>query len=171
MASSTRGGKRGSKRKKINLTPSKTGAYIYQSDRARKSMKESASRDSLDNAIDRAYTKRMHSGELTPEESGTRSARTTIDRIHDSHFEGPDYEKPRKMEGGGRVARIRAKQAADTVGRKMDKDNLPHSKAMQGKKKKSQGLMNSLLKMEHGGEVCRGNGRAYQGKPKKVQVR
>ena len=130
MASSTRGGKRGSKRKKINLTPSKTGAYIYQSDRARKSMKELASRDELDNLIDKAYTKRMHSGELTPEEAGTKSAHTSIDRIHDSHFEGPDYEKPRKMKYGGKVT-----------------------------------------KMEGGGEVCRGMGRAYQGSPKEVQVR
>ncbi len=121
MARSTRGGKRGRKRKKINLAPSKKGAYIYQSDRARKSMQESSSRDALDNAIDKAYTERMRSGELTAEEAGTRSAHTTIDRIHDSYFEGPDYEKPRKM--------------------------------------------------KYGGEVCRGNGRAYQGKPKKVQVR
>ena len=82
-----------------------------------------------------------------------------------------DGGKVHGYEDGGRVARLRAKRAADTVGRKMDKDNLPHSKAMKAKKKKSQGLMNSLLKMEHGGEVCRGNGRAYQGKPKKVQVR
>ena len=28
-----------------------------------------------------------------------------------------------------------------------------------------------VTKMEGGGEVCRGMGRAYQGKPKKVQVR
>ena len=70
-----------------------------------------------------------------------------------------------------RTKRIRAKRAADTIGRKMDKDNLPHSKAMKAKKKKSQGLMDSLLKMEEGGEVCRGMGRAYQGSPKKVQVR
>ena len=103
MASSTRGGKRGSKREKIHLTPSKKGAYIYQSDRARKSMKESALRDELDDLIDKAYSKRMHSGELTPEEAGTKSAHTSIDRIHDSHFEGPDYEKPRRKAKGGAV--------------------------------------------------------------------
>ena len=103
MASSTRGGKRGSKRKKINLTPSKTGAYIYQSDRARKSMKESALRDELDDLIDKAYSKRMHSGELTPEEAGTKSAHTSIDRIHGRIIERPDYEKPRKMKKGGAV--------------------------------------------------------------------
>jgi len=28
-----------------------------------------------------------------------------------------------------------------------------------------------VTKMEGGGKVCRGNGRAYQGNPKKVQVR
>ena len=79
--------------------------------------------------------------------------------------------KPKKMEDGGRVERLRKNRAANIVGRKMDRDNLPHSKSMQAKKKKSKNLMNLLLKMEYGGEVCRGNGRAYQGKPKKVQVR
>ena len=147
MASSTRGGKRGSKRKKINLTPSKTGAYIYQSDRARKSMKESASRDELDDLIDKAYSKRMHSGELTPEEAGTKSASTTIDRIHDSHFEGPDYEKPRKMKYGGKVpSKYKGfSKLPENVQRQMDS-----------------GLAE---KYEYGGKVggCRGGGAAIAG--------
>ena len=82
--------------------------------------------------------------------------------------------KPKKMEDGGRVERLRKNRAANIVGRKMDKDNLPHSKSMQAKKKKSKGLMNSLLKMEYGGEVtgmkyggkvggCRGGGAAVAG--------
>ena len=44
-----------------------------------------------------------------------------------------------------RIKRIRAKRAADTIGRKMDKDNMPMSKAMQKKKKKSSDLLNSLM--------------------------
>lgn len=42
--------------------------------------------------------------------------------------------------------RTRANRAANTVGRKMNKDNLPHSKAMQKKKKKSSALTKMLLK-------------------------
>ena len=38
------------------------------------------------------------------------------------------------------------KKAAYTVGNKMNKDNLPHSKAMQKKKKQSKEIFNSLLK-------------------------
>jgi hypothetical protein len=39
-----------------------------------------------------------------------------------------------------------AKKASYTVGNKMNRDNLPHSKAMQKKKKQSREIFNSLLK-------------------------
>jgi len=40
----------------------------------------------------------------------------------------------------------KAKAAAYRIGNKMDKDNLPHSKAMQKKKKEMGDLFNTLLK-------------------------
>lgn len=40
---------------------------------------------------------------------------------------------------------MRAKKAALTVGNKMNKDNQPHSKAMQVKHHKSKVLMNMLM--------------------------
>jgi len=50
----------------------------------------------------------------------------------------------------------------------------PFYKSMERRKKKSvqnKKYGGAVRGYEGGGEVCRGNGRAYQGKPKKVQVR
>ena len=132
MASSTRGGKRGSKYKKqqIKLKPTPSGASMYQSPSARKRLKEADGNDKLGALISEGYTKQRRSGKYGPEEAGTRNAETTIDRIHDVFFDSPDFSKSRRKAKGGAVRGY-----------------------------------------EGGGEVCRGNGRAYQGKPKKVQVR
>ena len=50
------------------------------------------------------------------------------------------------MNNQNRNKTIRSKRAANTIGRKISKDNLPHSKAMQKKKKKSSALTNMLLR-------------------------
>jgi hypothetical protein len=62
------------------------------------------------------------------------------------------------------------KHGADDFSEKMERRN--QAKVQQRKKKSVQNKMygGKVTKMEYGGEVCRGNGRAYQGKPKKVQV-
>jgi hypothetical protein len=54
--------------------------------------------------------------------------------------------KESKMNNQNRNKTIRSQRAANTIGRKMSKDNLPHSKAMQKKKKKSSALTNMLLR-------------------------
>ena len=105
MASSTRGGKRGSKSKKqqINLKPTPSGASMYQSPSARKRLKEAEGNDELSALISEGYTKQRRSGKYGPEEAGTRNAETTIDRIHDVYFDSPDFSKSRRKAKGGAV--------------------------------------------------------------------
>ena len=105
MASSTRGGKRGSKSKKqqIKLKPTPSGASMYQSPSARKRLKEAEGNDELSALISEGYTKQRRSGKYGPEEAGTRNAETTIDRIHDIYFDSPDFSKSRRKAKGGAV--------------------------------------------------------------------
>ena len=105
MASSTRGGKRGSKYKKqqIKLKPTPSGASMYQSPSARKRLKEAEGNDELSALISEGYTKQRRSGKYGPEEAGTRNAETTIDRIHDIYFDSPDFSKSRRKAKGGAV--------------------------------------------------------------------
>jgi hypothetical protein len=124
MASSTRGGKRG-KKKRVKMKPAESGGQIYMSKDYAKKFIDGDKRPSLHNSIRKSITDRMLSGELTPEES----ARKKVDIFSDQVTEAVDQKYSKKAKGG----------------------------AVRG--------------YEGGGEVCRGNGRAYQGKPKKVQVR
>lgn len=105
MASSTRGGKRGSKSKKqqIKLKPTESGAFMYQSPSARKRLKAAKGSDELDALISEGYSEQRRSGKYGPEEAGLRSAETTLDRIHDIYFDSPDYSKPRRKAKGGAV--------------------------------------------------------------------
>jgi len=105
MASSTRGGKRGSKSKKqqIKLKPTESGALMYQSPSARKRLKEGRGNDELYDLISEGYSNQMRPGKYSPQEAGRRNADTTLDRIHDIYFDSPDYSKPRGKAKGGAV--------------------------------------------------------------------
>ena len=101
MASSTRGGKRGSKSKKqqIKLKPTESGAFMYQSPSARKRLKAAKGSDELDKAMFDADIEAIVSGK-----KGLNSRADIItDRIHDVYFDSPDYSKPRRKAKGGAV--------------------------------------------------------------------
>ena len=101
MASSTRGGRRGSKSKKqqIKLKPTESGAFMYQSPSARKRLKAAKGSDELDDAIFDASIDAILSGK-----KGLNSRADIItDRIHDVYFDSPDYSKPRRKAKGGAV--------------------------------------------------------------------
>lgn len=82
-------------------------------------------------------------------------------------------KKPVAMEDGGKASR-RQRSADAKISKKMDSDNLPHSKAMQEKKTKAKGLADMLMgvqKKKYGGKMkkmgsggmCRGMGAATRG--------
>ena len=63
--------------------------------------------------------------------------------------------KPVAMEDGGKASR-RQRSSDAKISKKMDSDNLPHSKAMQEKKKKAKGLADMLMgvqKKKYGGKM------------------
>ena len=155
MASSTRGGKRGKvKKKQVTLTPSRTGGFIYQSPSSKKSIRKNRGEDSLSRAIDKAYRNRRRSGEISPEEAGRGMAKANIDRIHDSYFDGPDFEKPREMKNGGKVRGYASGGAAfpDLTGDgKVTRADILKGRGVKG--------------FKYGGKVggCRGGGAAMAG--------
>jgi len=80
-----------------------------------------------------------------------------------------EFKEGGKVTKEERIKKKRAKAASYRIGNKMNKDNLPHSKAMQKKKKDMGNLFNSLLKStakkKMGGRI-RGDGIAVRGKTK-----
>ena len=156
MASSTRGGKRG-KTKRVKMKPAESGWQIYMSKDYAKKFIDGDKRPSLHNSIRKAITDRMLAGELTPEES----ARKKVDIFSDQVTEAVD-QKFAKKKYGGKVTKMR--EGGEVPNKYKGFSKLPE----RVQRKIDSGL---AQKYEYGGEVCRGNGRAYQGKPKKVQVR
>jgi hypothetical protein len=107
MASSTRGGKRGSK-KRVKMNPSRKGGQIYMSDDYAKEFRNTyAGNTDLQKLIEKKITDRMLSGELTPEESGSKKAGIVIDQIEESvdkKYANKKYGgKVRAMKNGGAV--------------------------------------------------------------------
>lgn len=73
----------------------------------------------------------------------------------------------KKMKRGGSTQeeRVRSNKAAKTIGNKMDKDNMPTSKAMQKSKAKKKNLTNMLLGKSKGGAVKKRGGGMMMKKP------
>jgi len=70
-------------------------------------------------------------------------------------YGGKMKKKPVAMEGGGKASR-RQRSADAKISKKMDSDNLPHSKAMKEKKEKAKGLAGMLMgvqKKKYGGKM------------------
>ena len=151
MASSTRGGKRGSK-KRVKMNPSRKGGQIYMSDDYAKEFRNTyAGNTALQKKIEEKITERMLAGEMTPEESGSKKAGIVIDQIEESvnkKYANKKYGgKVTKMEKGGRVpSKYKGfSKLPENVQRQMDS-----------------GLAE---KYEYGGKVggCRGGGAAVKG--------
>lgn len=91
----------------------------------------------------------------------------------DKKMYGGKMKKPVSMKDGGKASR-RQRSADAKISKKMDADNLPHSEAMQEKKKKTKGLADMLMGVQQksyggkvkkmmGGGMCRGMGKATRG--------
>ena len=101
MASSTRGGKRGSK-KRVKMQPTERGGQIYMSDDYAKKFRNTyAGNTGLQKLIDKTMTERMHAGLKTPEESGKMSSDIFVDQVDEAI-----RKKSVKKKYGGKVQKM-----------------------------------------------------------------
>jgi len=142
MASSTRGGKRGSKPKRKALKTYKTASGAQQY----------GSAEDFNDLANRLHDKSMEIAQSIGKPSDFAD---TISKMY-------------KAEAGYSAARD--KEFNDPYYKRGEKKALERSEHFK-KRAQEKKYGGKVTKMEGGGEVCRGMGRAYQGSPKKVQVR
>ena len=102
-------------------------------------------------------SKRLGKGKnrLKFEDVSPRAEKEEQEMLNKKMYGGKMKKKPVAMEDGGKASR-RQRSADAKISKKMDSDNLPHSKAMQEKKEKAKGLAGMLMgvqKKKYGGKM------------------
>ena len=144
------------RKKKLKTTKSNSGAQLFMSDEAKEKQRNRPFRGTdAERLINKAITKRMHEGKMSPEDSGELSANTFTDMVSRSY--GNDKTRVAKKKYGGKVAKMKA--GGEVPSKYKGFSKLPES---------VQRNMDSDLaqKYEYGGEVSgnsRGGGAALRG--------